>query len=92
MTLRTQVLFAFHHLVPNDNFHYQTPLKDAKFDLHVFGSEKCQLANLVVNRDWLTVSDSSTGYGMHFPAHSEQLQRHDSVHLSSVYTEYSFCS
>jgi len=34
----TRLPDAFHYLVPNDNFHYQTPLKNAKFDL--FGSEK----------------------------------------------------
>jgi len=49
MTLRIRLPDAFYHLVPNDNFHCQTPLKNAKFDL--FGSEKCQLANLVENRD-----------------------------------------
>ena len=38
---------AFHHLASNDNFHYQAPLQTAKFDL--FRSEKCHLANLVVN-------------------------------------------
>jgi len=27
----------FHHLMPKDNFRYQAPLKNAKFD--VFGSE-----------------------------------------------------
>jgi len=41
MMLRTRLPDAFHHLVPNDNFHWQTPLKNAKFDL--FSSEKCQL-------------------------------------------------
>jgi len=29
-------------------------LKNAKFDL--FSSEKCQLANLVANRDWIIVT------------------------------------
>jgi len=37
MTLRIRLPDAFHHLVPNDNFHCQTPLKNAKFDL--FDSE-----------------------------------------------------
>jgi len=37
-TLRTWLPDAFHLLVPNDNFHCQTRLKNAKFDL--FGSEK----------------------------------------------------
>jgi len=37
MTLRTRLPNAFHHLVPNDNFHCQTPLKNAKF--YLFGSE-----------------------------------------------------
>jgi len=36
VTFRTQLPDAFHHLVPDDNFHCQTPLKKAKFDL--FGS------------------------------------------------------
>jgi len=54
MTLRTRFPDAFHHLVPNNNFHCQTPLKNAKHDL--FGSEKSQLANLVGNRDRLIVS------------------------------------
>ena len=35
---RTRLPDTFHHLVPSDNFHCQTPLKNAKFDL--FGSEK----------------------------------------------------
>jgi len=38
MTLRTWLPDAFHHLVPSDTFHCQTPLKNAKFDL--FDSEK----------------------------------------------------
>ena len=49
MSLRTRVSDAFHNLVPNDDFHCQTPLKNAKYD--VFGSVKCQLANLIANRD-----------------------------------------
>jgi len=40
------------------------PLKNAKFDL--FGSEKCNLANLVANR--LANCNSPTGCGMHFLA------------------------
>jgi len=54
MMLRTRLPDGFHHLVPNYNFHCQVPLKNAKFDL--FGSEKCQFANLVANTDWLTVT------------------------------------
>ena len=65
MAIRTRLPDAFHHLglVPNDNFYCQTPLKNAKFDL--FGSEKCQLANLVANS---LACDRPTGYGMHLPA------------------------
>jgi len=37
MTLRTRLPDVFHHLVPNNNFLCQTPLKNAKFDL--FGRE-----------------------------------------------------
>jgi len=37
MTMRTRLPGAFYHLMPNDNFHCQTPLINAKFDL--FGSE-----------------------------------------------------
>jgi len=48
LTLRTRLPDTFHHLVPDD-FHCQAPLKNATCDL--FGSEKCQLANLVENRD-----------------------------------------
>jgi len=40
--------------VPNYNFNYQKAVKNAKPDL--FGSEKCQLANLVANRGWLIVT------------------------------------
>jgi len=47
MTFRTPLPDAFHHLVTNDNLTCQTPLKNAKFDL--FGTEKCQLANLAAN-------------------------------------------
>jgi len=85
MTLRTRLPNAFHHLVPNDNFHCQTPLKNAKFDL--FDSEKCQLANLVANTDWITVTVVQATACI--SVNSKQLQRHDSVHLSSVYTDYS---
>jgi len=35
--LQTWLPNAFYYLVSNDNFHCQTPLKNAKFDL--FGSE-----------------------------------------------------
>jgi len=89
MTLRTRLTDGFHHLVPKDNFHYQTPLNNAKFDL--FGSERCQLANLVVNRDWLIMCQS---YRLQhaFSGSSKQLHQHDSVHLSSVYTDCSFSS
>ena len=31
--LRTRLPDAFHHLVPNDNFQCQAPMKNAKFDL-----------------------------------------------------------
>jgi len=55
---------CFYHLVPNDNFHCQTPLKNAKFDL--FGSENTSW------QIWLSIEigncDSPTGYDMHFPA------------------------
>jgi len=37
ITLRTRLPDAFRHLVPDNNFHCQTPVKNAKFDL--FGSE-----------------------------------------------------
>jgi len=33
MTLRTRLPDAFHYLVSNDNLHYQTSMKNAKFDL-----------------------------------------------------------
>jgi len=63
MTLRTRSPDVFHHLVPNDNFQCQTPLKNAKFDL--FGSENvsCQI--------WIESGllwQSYSGYGMHFAA------------------------
>jgi len=72
MTVRTWLSESFHHLVPNDNLHCQTPLKNAKFDL--FGSEKCQLVNLVANTDGLVVA-VHTGYGS---GNSKQLKQHDS--------------
>jgi len=37
MTLRTRLPDAFHYLESNDNFHCQSSLKNAKFDL--FGSD-----------------------------------------------------
>jgi len=58
---------AFHHLLPNDNFYCQTPLKNVTFDL--FGSKKCS-----------------------FRQFYRQSQRHASVHLSSIYTDYRFSS
>ena len=48
--LHVQNTDAFYRLVLNDS-HCQTLLKNAKYDL--FGSEKCQLANLIASRDWL---------------------------------------
>jgi len=54
MRLRKGLPGAFHHLVPNDNFHCHMPLKNAKFDL--FGCEKSHLATLFANRDWLIVT------------------------------------
>jgi len=54
ITLRTRLPDAFHHLVPNKNFHCQKLLKNVKFDS--LDSNKCQLANLVANRDWLIVT------------------------------------
>jgi len=60
----------------NMNFHI------GKFDL--FGSEKWELANLIANRDWLIVTvlqATECVFG-----NSKELERHDSVHLSSVYT------
>ena len=54
MSLRTRVSDALHNLMLNDNFHCQAPWKNAKYD--VFGSVKCQLANLIANRDWLIVT------------------------------------
>jgi len=86
MTLRARLPDAFQHLVPNDNFHCQTPLKNVKFDL--FGSEKYKLSNLVANTDWLIVTVLQTTRHAFF-GNSKQLQRHDSVRLSSVYTDYS---
>jgi len=78
---------AFHHLVSNDNFHCQTPLKNAKFDL--FGSEKCPSVNVVANR----LANCDSPMLRHpFSGNSKQLQRLDSVHLSSVYTDYTFSS
>jgi len=86
MTLRTRLPDAFHHLAQTIN--YQTHFKNAKFDLG--DSEKCQLANLVANRDWLIVTSYRLWHA--FSSNAKQLQRHDSVHLSSVYTDYSFSS
>jgi len=37
-----------------DNFLCQTPLKNDELDL--FGIEKCHLANLVANKDWLIMT------------------------------------
>jgi len=76
MTLRTQLPDAFQHLVPSDNFHCQTPLKNVKFDLFV--SEKYKLANLVANTGRLIVTVLQTTRHAFF-GNSKQLQRHDSV-------------
>jgi len=59
MMLWTWLPDAFHHLVPNDNFHYQTPLKNARFDL--FGNENASW------QMWLQTEIgyySPTGYSM----------------------------
>jgi len=55
--LRTRLPDTFHHLVSNNNFHCDTHLKKAKFDL--FGSENasCQIRLQIEN-------DSHTGYSM----------------------------
>jgi len=60
------------------------PLKNATFDL--FCSEKCQLATVVANRYWLIVTSYRLRHA--FSGNSKQLHRHDSVHLSFVYTVY----
>ena len=79
---------AFHHLVPDDYFHCQRPLKTPNLTYLAVKSVSCQM--------WLRTEigyycNSPTGYdGMHFPAILTLLQRHDSVRLSSVYTDYSF--
>jgi len=78
MTFLTRLPYAFYHLVPSDNFYCQTPLKNAKFDL--FGSKKCQLANLFANRDWLIVTFL---YKLRhaFSGNSKQLQRHMTANI-----------
>jgi len=69
--LRTWSPVAFYHFMPNDIFHCQTPLKNGTFDL--FGSEKCQLANLVANRDWLFVEVLQAFSSKHaFPSKPKQ--------------------
>ena len=92
MTLRTALPEAFRYLLPNDDFHCQTPLKNVTFDL--FCSEKWQLATGVANRNWLIVT--ALRLRAAFFGNSKQLgldiHRHNSVHLSSVYTDYSFSS
>ena len=57
MTLRTRLPDAF-HLVQNDNFHCQTLYKIyfEKRQIWLIWQWKSQLANLVVNRDWLIVT------------------------------------
>jgi len=62
-------------------------LKNAKFDL--FGSENASW------QIWLRIkTELGQSYGLRhaFSGNSKQLQRHDSVHLSSVYINYSFSS
>jgi len=88
MTLQTRLPDAFHHLVPNYNFQCQKPLKNIKF--YLFGSEKCQLTNLVTERDWLIMTSYRLRHA--FSGNSKQFQHHNSVHLSLVYTDYSFNS
>jgi len=39
MMVPTRLPDAFHHFMTNDNFHCQTPLRKAKFDLGLFASE-----------------------------------------------------
>jgi len=52
--LRTWLPDAFQHFVPSDNFTARRLWKTP--NLTYFGSEKCQLANLVANTDWLIVT------------------------------------
>jgi len=86
MTFGTRLPDAFHHLVPYDNFNCQTPLINSKFDL--FGNEKCQLPNLVANTLANVIVLQAIQHAL--SGNSKQLQRYDSVYLSSVYTNYSF--
>jgi len=66
MTLRTRFLpDAFHHLVPNDNIHCQTPLKKREIWLRLFGREN---ASWQIWHFWHSNFDSATCYGVHFPA------------------------
>ena len=59
---RTRLPDAFHHCMPNDNFHCETPLKNAKFDL--LGSEKKPAGKSSGFEQRLVHCDSTIGYGM----------------------------
>jgi len=87
--LRKRLPDAFHHLVLNDNFHCQMRLKMPNLTYLAVkmpvGKSGC--AHRLVN------CNSPIGYGMHFPAILSNYNGMTvSVHLSSVYTDYSFSS
>jgi len=67
---------------------YEMPNTFEKRRIDLFGSEKRQLKNPVSNRNWLIVTVLQATACI--SGNSKQLQRHDSVHLSSVYADYSF--
>jgi len=67
---------AFHHLVSNDNFHWQPSLEN------LFASEKSHLTNLVASRDWLIVTVLQQRHGF--------TQGHDSVSVVGLYSFYSY--
>jgi len=56
MTLRTQLADNFHHLVPNDNFHCQVPLKKTPNLTYLAEKNASWQIYLVANRDWLIVT------------------------------------
>jgi len=71
--------------VPNDNFHCQNAFEKAKPNLTYL------TVKMPVGCEYSPVNDVRVLQPRHaFFGNSKQLQRHDSVYLSSYYTDYRF--
>jgi len=92
MTLRTWLPDAFHYLVSYDNFHCQTPNSTHLNIILKWLDEAGIMATACARKFSLRLRLYVSSPHHAFSGNSTQLLWHDCVHLSSVYTDYSFSS